>query len=106
MYKPLTELELIVMDHWQSEHCQDYPRRAAAEIRWRRAEAEDAIEHAMIAARYIGKLEADNARLREALERAEGVMAKNVYPCPDKPKGDWAVLQEIRAVLAQPKEAR
>lgn len=48
-------------------------KTAAAEISWRRAEAEEAIEHAMIAAWYIGKLEAENARLRE--------YAQHISPC-------------------------
>jgi hypothetical protein len=40
------------------------------------------------------------ARLREALTEAEALIARNVYPTPDKPNSDWAVLQRVRAALS------
>jgi predicted RNase H-like nuclease (RuvC/YqgF family) len=41
-----------------------------------------------------------NHELRDALREAEALIARNVYPTPDKPNSDWAVLHRVRAALS------
>jgi chromosome segregation ATPase len=47
-----------------------------------------------------------NHELRDALREAEALIARNVYPTPDKPNSDWAVLQRVRAALGEKSEKR
>ena len=76
-YEPLTDEELNGLARspiWEYDELRltgTQVNSLAAEIRWRRGEAEDAIEHALITAQYIGKLEADNAELRAVIASAD-----------------------------------
>lgn len=74
-YEPLTDEELNGLARspiWEYDELRltgTQVNSLAAEIRWRRGEAEDAIEHALITAQHIDKLESENARLRLKIGR-------------------------------------
>lgn len=47
----------------------------------------------------VAWLQAERDKARAGLVEAEALIAKNVYPCPDKPHSPWGVLCRIRAAL-------
>lgn len=50
------------------------------------------------------RLTASHAALLAALEEAEAIIAKNTYPCPDKPNSTWGKLESMRAAIKTAKE--
>ncbi len=54
-----------------------------------------------IVARMLQKDDGAQSDLLTAAKQAEAVMAKNVYPQPDKPDSAWGVLCRLREAVAK-----